>query len=287
MAGPASACDPWGPAPDIDPVLGEVLDRLRVEAVSAVLWHCTPAWGIAPRVIPDEMVFLIRRGRGWLRIADRRIDLLPGVCAHIPRGVVHSSGTVDGSEIEVIAVHYQAWVEGALLGSIMDIPDQFSVDLDGEVDRALIAACREHRQRSGGWMIRREAWITAGLIAVLRTCRPCGLPTRLDDARRLLPALARMRETLAEAPSLADLARSCGLSSAHFRRCFHRAFGCAPIEHVHRLRIAEAARLLRSNGISVVEAAQRVGYQDPSWFSRTFRRLMGVAPGVYARQTGP
>lgn len=54
---------------------------------------------------------------------------------------------------------------------------------------------------------------------------------------------------------------------------------CSPMEVVHRRLALEARRLLRYTNASAVQVAAELGFDDPSYFSRFYRRMTGVRPG--------
>jgi transcriptional regulator GlxA family with amidase domain len=64
---------------------------------------------------------------------------------------------------------------------------------------------------------------------------------------------------------------------------FRRQTGFAPIDFVIRLRVQHACRLLDTTELSIGEIAERVGYPDPYYFTRCFRRVMGRAPRLYRK----
>jgi len=83
-------------------------------------------------------------------------------------------------------------------------------------------------------------------------------------------------------PVTAMVARS-GLSERSFKRRFRAATGYTPIDYVQALRIEEARQILETTGEPVEAVAQAVGYEDPTFFRRLFKRLTGVSPGRYRR----
>lgn len=78
--------------------------------------------------------------------------------------------------------------------------------------------------------------------------------------------------------------RRSGLSVRSFKRCFTAAAGHAPIDHVQRQRIVIACERLVRTRIPLEEIAWAVGYRNPGFFRRLFRRLTGLAPGDYRRR---
>lgn len=105
-----------------------------------------------------------------------------------------------------------------------------------------------------------------------------------DD--RLATALRRMHVEPARPWTVAELAKEAAMSRSTFFDRFRREVGIAPMEYLLGWRMAIAKDLLRGKGISVGEAAQRVGYSSSSTFSVAFTRQVGSSPIAYAR-TGP
>lgn len=77
--------------------------------------------------------------------------------------------------------------------------------------------------------------------------------------------------------ALADL----GYSYEHLCRLFRRSFGLSPVGYVHAVRIARARRLLTDPRLSIAQVAFESGFQDPGYFTRVFRRTLGVSPSQY------
>jgi len=80
-----------------------------------------------------------------------------------------------------------------------------------------------------------------------------------------------------------QLAAMAGLSRAHFVRQFTRLAGEPPSEYVFRSRMARAARLLQSSSLSVLEIALSLGFADPNYFTKAFRRAFDVSPTEFRR----
>jgi transcriptional regulator GlxA family with amidase domain len=74
------------------------------------------------------------------------------------------------------------------------------------------------------------------------------------------------------------------LAERTFKRRFTAATGLAPIAYVQRLRIEDAKRRLERSDISIDEISWRVGYEDPAFFRRLFKRTTGVTPGAYRKR---
>ena len=84
--------------------------------------------------------------------------------------------------------------------------------------------------------------------------------------------------------TVAQLAKTAGLSRSAFFDRFTRTVGLPPMEYLLGWRMAVAKDLLRRHDVSVGEVAERVGYGSASTFSTAFSRHVGVPPGRYARE---
>ncbi|HSB97270.1 MAG TPA: AraC family transcriptional regulator [Spongiibacteraceae bacterium] len=80
---------------------------------------------------------------------------------------------------------------------------------------------------------------------------------------------------------LEDLAQVANLSKFHFIRKFKQLTGHAPIQHFIHLKMQHACQLLDTTQEPVKRIANRVGYEDPHYFSRLFKRVIGVSPQQY------
>jgi AraC family transcriptional regulator len=92
-----------------------------------------------------------------------------------------------------------------------------------------------------------------------------------------------MQENLDQDIDLQRLAGHVGLSRFYFCSAFRMATGYTPHEWLTKIRIDEARRLLAIPSLPITEIALAVGYQTPSAFAATFRRLVGVSPREFRR----
>lgn len=114
--------------------------------------------------------------------------------------------------------------------------------------------------------------------------RDGALPTR--DVERMRRALMFIEAHYADRMTLADIAASMMLSEGECCRLFRRMLRTSPMDHAIACRIRESLSLLAAGRLSVTEIAQRTGFSGSSYFTETFRKVMGMTPSAYRRQTG-
>jgi len=113
-----------------------------------------------------------------------------------------------------------------------------------------------------------------------RGAMPAQRPDRLVP-RRIRRVTDYIRANLAADLAISELAAQAGLSSFHFARVFRRETGETPHQFVTRLRLEQAARLLRATRQTVLQIAIAVGFESASHFSVQFKRGYGVTPLAY------
>ena len=84
--------------------------------------------------------------------------------------------------------------------------------------------------------------------------------------------------------SIEEYARSRGMSVSWFIRNFKDYAGSTPAQYLLSLRISNAQSLLESTSYNVMEIAEIVGYNNPLYFSRLFKKQCGVSPTEYRKQ---
>jgi AraC-like DNA-binding protein len=106
-------------------------------------------------------------------------------------------------------------------------------------------------------------------------------PMKERRQMHLAETLDYMRERISEQVRLEDLARNAGLSVSHFSEMFREETGQSPMAYFTHLRIRQACRLLDLTPKRIKAVAAEAGYTDPYYFSRAFKKVMGMSPGKY------
>lgn len=121
-----------------------------------------------------------------------------------------------------------------------------------------------------------------GIAGAMRDVEAAGLFLKPyhEMERATSHVLAHYAEKI-EMPHLAQLAH---LSLSQFDRRFKRLFQATPQQFVLRVRIHAACRRLMITGDSAAQIAQQTGFYDQSYFTRQFRRHMGLTPAAYRRK---
>lgn len=268
------------------PAIAEALDRavtrrLVVDQVGYSDGHCLLE---RPRGFPSTIVKLSVSGEGWVRLDGGSVHRVPaGSAVLIPAGLPHEYGsgadhwetwwfTVRGSEVADLA-RSAGFRRDRPLVALRNVARMVAL-----VDEILSSYERDHSparllQASGtGWKLLTE-------IAVDRV-----LPVRSDPLQRAMDHLAAHSQ--GDVP-VAELAAFVGLSPSRLSALFHASTGGGVHAYLVGLRMAKARRLLDTTAARVGVIAREVGYADPRYFSRHFRRVHGMSPVEFRSRVRP
>lgn len=232
------------------------------------------------RGLAECVLIRVVSGAGWVRTTERQ-ELEAGQWLLIPAGLPHAYGADEAKPWSIQWVHFQGRASAA-----------FAELLGAETELAVLTAPRSGTEtldlvRIYGGL--EQGYTQPNLLAAVAQLRL--VLTELERAHRLgrpssageavTASLAWMSDNLAARADLASLAAAAGLSVPHYSDLFRRATGYPPVEHFLRLKIQRACQLLDTTELRVNEVAAAVGWVDPFYFSRFFRKITGQSPRAY------
>lgn len=237
-----------------------------------------------PAGAPTTLVILCLRGAGWVRMGSETRQVTAGDFAWLSAHEPHAYGSGAGDPWTIAWAHFagdevDAWrslfgVPGPARSFVKALPD----DRLGEIALDQVYAALER-----GFALRNQVAAAAAMRQALSTAAELAhLPGAERSAHeRVVGSIATLRRDWARAHRLAELAAAAGVSVTHYSALFRRETGFAPIDYLIRQRVQHACRLLDSTDLTVGEIAARTGYEDPYYFTRCFRRVMGRSPRAY------
>ena len=152
-------------------------------------------------------------------------------------------------------------------------------DTDGFIGTLALNMQSEYREKRAGYAeILRNSLISM-LVYLVRNDTESGA---VESITGYLKDYAEKHYV--EPIALTALAEELHYSLTHVSLTFKRDMQMSFREYVQRLRMEQACRLLRVTEKSVAEIAALVGYTDPAFFYKTFRKALGVTPKTYRKQ---
>lgn len=233
-------------------------------------------------------LFVMDRGRAQVQLDDRALCMEDGWLLFVPVRFVHGFRFRRGAEGLVLS--FPQPVLGPLAAGSADPGRALAQPFAGRGDATVTALCGEILAAFGGVAPFRTGLLIALthalLIAVARLAVQAG-QTQQPLSRRRMGDLDRLIQAhMADGWGPADYARALSVTPGHLNRICRAALGISASAHIERATMTEARRLLAFTRLSVAEVGYRLGFGDPSYFSRRFRAVAGQSPTVYRAEFG-
>ena len=104
---------------------------------------------------------------------------------------------------------------------------------------------------------------------------------RTAKSQYLNRVITYMRDHLQENLTLTRIAREAGLSESSLNAVFKECVKCAPMEYYINMKMDQACYLLCNTDMHIYQVAQYLGYDNQYYFSRAFKKVLGVPPKKY------
>jgi AraC family transcriptional regulator len=217
-------------------------------------------------------------GVHWSLLSNAGYTCRPGTLRFLPAGEPHENYFPNGARCLRIELRAPIFERAREYGAVLSMPGELATPAAAMLTQLLV---KEFRQNDDLSALSIEG-LSLQLLQVYSN-------EPLSHKERLPQWLGRIRDTLhdesARRLTLAELARLAGRHPVQVCRQFHRRFRCTIGEYVRRLRVGRAQSLLTSSELGLAEIALACGFSDQSHFTRAFRRLTGVPPRQYRKQT--
>ncbi|MFC3797968.1 helix-turn-helix domain-containing protein [Cohnella sp. GCM10012308] len=238
-----------------------------------------------PEGCDSHIVIYCAEGAGWIEQDGRTDTLTERHLAVIPAGAPHRYGASEEAPWSIYWFHLRGGQVGAhlalygLAGQPIPMP------------AALGAGFAESFERCYGLLADKpyslpaqvHVSLTLGQLLGAIGLSASGSPRHRKREEDLSRAIRFMNDRLHVTVTLPELAKHAGLSKQHLIHLFKQETGFPPIDYYLRLKMQKASQLLSLTGLSVKEIAAAVGFGDPYYFSRMFKKLMGTSPTDYRR----
>lgn len=236
----------------------------------------------------DNLLIYCMDGEGEARVGNHRLRIRTGDILLIPKGVPHTYKARQKQPWTIYWVHFDGQDAAAFIDhlSVKEAANRPYVMPIGTHSRlvsdfeALLEA-RESTYNLNAYLCAanqlRQILSHIALLKPLARQRQARTGFDLEKVHSLMQAHAH------EQLDLDTLAEAINLSKYHFVKKYKELTGTTPINHFIQLKIERACHLLDTTDNGISDIAFAVGYEDAYYFSRIFKKLMGVSPSQYRK----
>lgn len=245
---------------------------------------------IRPNGFPDHILLYVADGRGWLSIASGKFIMTRDTLALIPANMPHAYAADNRTPWSLYWFTFNGDIANEFRCYLP--PNQYLSPVAAGIRHRvislfeeLVATIQDGHDASTPIYASKVMEHLLGLLLLNNEALASGLGSHRPHA--ISRSIRYMRQNLQRSPTLHEMARQASLSDVHFWRLFKKQTGFAPMDYFVRMKIQTACQLLNTTALPLKAIAGYLGYADYYYFSRVFRKVMGLAPSRYPREILP
>lgn len=236
--------------------------------------------------LPENFLFYCVDGAGWYKIGDKRSEVGPNQFFILPQNVEHVYASTDDNPWTIYWIHFggDSLAKFNELHAVQKHFKPFYIKSSGEI---LTMFSRMYKALELGYS-------TDNLIFA-NMCLPHFLSLFIYNSKHTTvsptdkldvvdSAILYMQEHINENISLQDLSSHYNYSASRFSSLFKQKTGYAPIDYFIQMKMQKASQQLDFSSSSVKDIALSMGFDDPYYFSKRFRKIIGLSPKQYRSQ---
>lgn len=222
-------------------------------------------------------------GQGWYKLNGKRYEISADECFVLPAGTPHEYGSSESNPWTIYWIHFKGEF-ASFYGNKFSKPTSIPPGRLSRINELLGIFEDIYSALSSGYSIENLEFATSALYYFLgsikynKTYQGQGGD---GESSTIEMAIKYMRENIEKPISLLDLCEYVGYSESHFTAIFKRETRQTPINYMIQLRVQTACQLLDLTDMKVNQLCYKVGINDPYYFSKLFKRVVGVSPSKY------
>ncbi len=258
------------------------VDALHPRYEMPVHWH-----------VEAELIFVLQ-GKLHLSVEGETLTLTQGESVFLSAGLMHG-GIPEDCVYECLVFDFERFFQDSIIcrdrfstifGEGLQIQRYFAANSDAAKLIDSIFSAMETEQRGYEFTTTGLLWQFAGLVLnqSLYIPQSAAATRNAKRAEQIKKALRYIRANYAKNVTLDQLAAEAEMVPKYFCRVFREITGRTPIDYLNYYRIECASELLCASQESITEVALSCGFEDLSYFVRTFKKYKGVSARVYKKQ---
>jgi AraC-like DNA-binding protein len=233
--------------------------------------------------IDQHILIYCTEGKGSVQIKEEIYTLDPGDFILIPANTAHQYAADDANPWTIYWIHFKGEVANKIIEASLQKNEQFKGTVYYQDSRIYLFEDIYSNLEMG---------YSSANLSYVNMCLPHFLATFIFNEHYNITAkkqkndtinycIAFMQKNIDKMLSLKSLSDCVHLSASHFSFLFRKKTGFPPIEYFNQLKVQKACQYLLFTDLRIKEIADKLGMEDPYYFSRMFTKIMGMSPAAY------
>jgi AraC-like DNA-binding protein len=222
-------------------------------------------------------------GKGWARIEKQLFSLSAGEFIVLPANVAHEYSADEQSPWTIYWIHFKGSNSKEFVDMMMQKMGNAAAALSFQQSRIHLFE-EMYTNLEKGYSIDNICYANVCLQYFLASCCFDGNYNHAATKEKkdtIDQCISYMQEHIDQLLSLAQIAGFVNLSQSHLTTLFKKKTGFSLIEYFNQLKTQKACQYLLFTDLRVNEIADKLGFEDPYYFTRLFTKVIGVSPIHY------
>ena len=236
-----------------------------------------------PEGAKQHLLIYCTSGQGWARIDKQVYKIAAGDFILLPAQVHHEYGADENSPWTIYWIHFQGSDSKSFLDVMMNKMGSPLAPISFQQNRLHLFE-EMYTNLEKGYSIDNVCYANLCLRYFLATCCFDGnynYKVTKEKKDVIDQCISYMQEHIDRSLTLTDIAGAVSLSQSHLTTLFKKKTGFSLIEYFNQLKTQRACQYLLFTDLRVNEIADKLGFEDPYYFSRMFTKVIGVSPVKY------
>lgn len=233
-----------------------------------------------------EYIFIYcTEGEGWLKMRGKETRVLPNHFFIIPKNTAHNYGAIDDNPWSIYWMHFDGLVAQNLFERYYSISqlthttpfDNTRIKLFNQIFEILKINYTESQMEYANIL-------GLNFLSSFVFSNSNGLPSNNDHDNLVDSIITYLNQNLDKSLNSKDIAKTFNYSPSYIFTLFKKRTGYSLIHFFNLKKIQKACEYINYTELSIKEVSFKLGFQDPLYFSRIFKKYMGVSPKAYRQE---
>jgi AraC-like DNA-binding protein len=233
--------------------------------------------------LPENFLFYCVDGTGWYQLGENKFSVNPNEFFILPQNVEHAYGSGEQNPWTIYWMHFG----GELLpyfNQVKAVQDHYKPIHIKSSDEIVSLFSKIYKTLELGYSIDNLMYanmcLTYFLTLFIYNSKHYR-PSTVDKNNCIENAIHFMQQNINNNLSLHELSAHYNYSPSRFSSLFKQKTGYAPIDYFIQMKMQKATQLLDFTDKHIKDIASTFGFDDPYYFSRRFKKIIGMSPKKY------